>query len=522
MGWQTAAHAAIKYGPAIYRGFKRAYDSNPKAFHAAGRGVKKAASYGYKKLRVAYAGIPNVSSPSAWSSSTGSRSSGSSGRYSYGSNNRRHIVAGRLVGPAPGRGLSQLRARRVHGRTNNRDSGFYQGSFGRVNKKENKKMLMFNKKGVVAKFRYNLDVSDNNTAYVAAPVVDPYIMLDYFIAAALRRLFEKAGVTITALTDCIMNAFNAADYNDTETQMRVRLIQIDHANNNLFTSVSPLIIDTDNLFTLAGKFKQTFINYISGYDNASGVGNVNNNVEPLRFELHRYITVAGSDNYIQLSALELGQLMCSFYVRTTMYIQNRSLGGDAAADEADELANSVGNHPVHGYVYLFKGIPKQKNYGIPTGGAVGGGNNAIGQHFAAFPVDKAMIDVQGVNTVLNNDNEYNYDCIVPSTFYNCVGSKKVLLNPGAIKNYTKVYSKTKPFLKLLKMFRLNYATVGAVPYRYSTTFSIFPFMMIGMTSVINTHEHPVTLAAECDKVLGVTVSEKRNRFCRTFVVQENY
>lgn len=414
---------------------------------------------------------------------------------------KKYRPSGSVSTPRTGANIFAPRSRMERRRVNKakyQTKGRYVGAFKAPNKTSGRKLLPYNKKGVVYVKELTGTVSDPDVVYVMNAAVNSYDVLAAIIAAALRNLFEKAGVRITGLTDDIATSAMTVS----RGEMTVRLVSMNKYTFAVTTQDAVVSAGTTLASLSTTTFFPAFLNWASGYDNVSGAGNANNLVEPQKFILY-FNEDATSAIQNQVSEINFEEAEITLHGSSQMKVQNRTKSATGSADEQD-----VSNNPLQGRLYYFKGVPRPKNNILTS---AGGGQMAA---FSVIPVDVGVKTLVGATDFGSTDFKEPQP---PTAFYNCTKSSFVRLEPGDIKQYDVQYTCTHALSHLVKMLRIQY---GVNTSEFSTNYTIFPCQMIGLEDVINVNLlENISIAYEIERVLACVCSTKAKKFCRTQFTQ---
>lgn len=371
--------------------------------------------------------------------------------------------------------------------------GQYVGKFKTPTKTSGRKLLPYNKQGLVFVKELTGTVSDPDVVYIVNAVINSYDVITAVVGAALRILFEKAGIRITGFSDDIAPANMAVS----RGEMTVRLLTMNKYSNAVVT-YDEIVSAGTSLSTLVTAFFNPFILWASGFDNSSGAGTAGNLVEPQKFILYANQD-ADTSIQTQMSEINFDECEVSLHGSAQMKVQNRTKSATGSGDEQD-----VSNNPLQGRLYHFKGVPRPKN------NVLSNSSTAQMAAFSALPVDVGVKTLVGATDFGTTDFKEPQP---PTAFFNCTRSSFVRLEPGAIKQYDVKYDSVHAMPHLFKMLRVQY---GINTSEYSTNYTIFPVQMIGLEDVINVNLlENISIAYEIERILAVKVSAKAKKFCRT-------
>ena len=354
---------------------------------------------------------------------------------------------------------------------------------------------IMNRDGVVWNQEHFNIASDAKSLYLQTVVAQPNVILQVVVKALLRRLFEKAGVTISS----VIEVLSLSQFHDSggPAFAEVVLVQYSAAAGGWTSVPQPLNVGY-TLETVASLFYQNFIDWSSGYDNLAGAGNPLNAFTPMTFQLR-------INNMVQ-SQVDIMNAEIELVARNIMKIQNstEAYRPSGTEEENDEEADNVASVSLQGKVYKFGGLPRTK---------LRNSRNALRDNniFGVFPVDRLTRQILGATLDLELQEPMGV-----KTFYNCNEAKNIRINPGEIRTYT-LYHKSKwvNLLQFLKKLRLQYENAAGA---YVTHYFPFPTLLMGFEEMIQSDSlNNIRVRYEGECKLGVRCRFKQNKYCRTQV-----
>lgn len=383
----------------------------------------------------------------------------------------------------------------------------YNSAFGRTVGKYNrvskfKGLLDFNKKGVVIKLRKVEEVGNLNGLYQLIPTLDMEYVFQAVSCAIIKSLCEKAGMRVSALDQPLLTYSPATDSGSSNNNYAFQLFSTDATDGSTDLADTRNVIAGDSVYSIGTWLKGFLKSWSAGY----GENNIGNAVSYTKIKLYSFYTTT----VWPVAEIYLDEVMVDVFGECKTIVQNRSAANVGPEDDEDEgSAENVANHPVKGIIYKFKGVPRVKNVFIVAGTT---GNN--GNDFESIEVDGD----QPAKTINLDPDEHNYgvDLVQPRQFYNCIGSSFITHEPGDIKTYKDSYRNQMGLVSLLKAMRFQNSTVTA---KRISTFSIFPTMMFGYTSLINVRRTNIDLAFEMDKSIAVIISQKKRKYCTEYKIR---
>jgi len=372
-------------------------------------------------------------------------------------------------------------------------TGGYQGSFKRPTRGAGRSMDIYNKKGWTAVSEYTGSVSDPDCCYLLNAAVSANDVLFYSMAAAVRKLFELAGISPTGLNE---GMFTPSGGSFNSTQLQVGLISI-NLQTGLETASVFYAITTTSLFAdVVG----AFMPYIQNYSAGSGSSADANMELPYKLVLTEQVPTTVPYQVVNAEVL-FSECSITLSGKSIMKVQNRTKATGGSEDETN-----INNNPLQGRIYQLSGLPKPK----ANGKRIGGLNSAV------FPFERLQYpdEVSSFGSASGGFDPEFREPPSPGYFYNCSKSSFVRLEPGAIKSYTLGYSKHMNILRLWRMVRLQRNTGNTF-----VQFSTFPVQMLALEDVINANAaENISIQFEVERHFGAYASIKHNRFTKTHLV----
>jgi len=337
-------------------------------------------------------------------------------------------------------------------------------------------------------------VSDKDCVYITHVACDTYQLVEEIVKACIRKLFERAGMVLRDNRE-VISGENLAD----GSGFRVELVSenIDSSDSVRSVLAGYDTADGTTIAIAANAFFSAFLSISSTLQTLPGAGlNANGNV------LSKFILweVTGVPTKRLAAELDLKNIEIDLYCQSQLKFQNRSRSGDGT-----EQIDNVNNNPLMGYIYDFRGIPKTRMHGP---GAL-----------QTIPSNRGVQLVRA--SQMNASNSANFKEPPRSgDFINCIGKKKLYINPGQVKMTTISTQKSMGLYNLLKALKYH---VGEINNEYQSFYSMFPTQMVALEDVINVDlDEKIEVAYEVDRKLSVGCRVKkthmnvRNFFQETF------
>lgn len=333
-------------------------------------------------------------------------------------------------------------------------------------------------------------VTDPDCVYVGHSAYVPKLALEMIQQVILRRLFEKAGLTVTSLAD---QPFATSANTTVGWLLRLETISaggsITAFDYTVPVSASILSIVGSVSDGTAGSWPTLANVFI---DCGTGTyGAANSTTELLQIRLFQNVVgTSNTDLYNSVCTLMLRDLMVNFSASSDIKIQNRTVSASGSED-----AEAVSANPLYCKKFLFNGVPRQRDktqmFGLPPSltGIVTLGASGAGNLYMKEPVS-------------------------PKLFWNCFKNSMDMLQPGSIKSdKIKVY-KNMRLLRFLKW-------IGLLIDAGALTNSIKgPFMLYALEDVINVNlSQLISIAYECNRSMGMFVYSRPRKFATGGVYQ---
>lgn len=433
--------------------------------------------------------------------------------------------SGQSVKRKAGKWLSEVKAKTKRRRYRRRiyHEGRYVGKFKKVSRTPFNTMLKYNKYGIAERSETSGTITDDDCAYVINSCVEPQGFIDLVILALMRKLFEKAGITIQSVRDAIgiVGGFSTASSLATGTWI-VELIRRNLNDQppiagSIIGPVTWTLTGTSVLADACAIFRNNLISLTAGFDNASGVGTSGNLTCEHEFSL---IRVYATGEYDIKSTLKLSECRIHAKMSSLLKVQNRTLAAGELDDNSDETDN-VSARPLEGYVYKFKGVPHPKDMNVGIGGIT---DVNAAAYFGTLPKGGVCVKAFGGATMVAAGVSGDFrEPPSKGIFTNCVGAARARLNPGEIKEM-KLYDKLNGgFYAVMKKIRLQFGTAGAGTNDYGIAYMPFNCQMISLEPVIRiaSEGSGCTLAYEVDRTVGIIINETKQKHLRTIVDLNN-
>lgn len=335
-------------------------------------------------------------------------------------------------------------------------------------------------------------VSDPDCVYVGHSSYAPQLALQMVTQAILRRLFEKAGLTITSLSDPI---FPTAVALTDGYFIRLETITATGVINNYdygVPALATILSITGNVSNGVAGTWPTFANVL--YDYALGENPlVGTKATDDLMQIRLFNEVVGASNasrYNTVCTLNLRDMMVNFHAESEIKIQNRTVSASGSED-----AEAVSANPLYLKKFLFNGIPRQKDKTT----------------MFKLPPASTCIMTTGAG---NAGNTYMKEPVSPKLFWNCYKNSQSVLNPGQIRSdKIKLHKNMRlmPFLRFIGLLIDANGKTNAVKG---------PFMLYALEDVINVNlAQLITIAYECNRTLGLFVYNKPRKFATGGVYQ---
>lgn len=379
--------------------------------------------------------------------------------------------------------------RSVRGRNYSPVLGTYGGKI-KMHKKKSWKEK-FNRKGVVSKTEIVADVEDDNAVYAFCDVIRPLDAITYAVAAALRLLFEKAGLRLTGMDESMITL------NQGSATVDEYIVLLNGFNAVTGAAITPVAYTTTSTSTFkdcVSSFIETVRDYIIGY----GEADPDNTVQLTRFDLYKVSVKAdgATATQIVLSTVMLDELQIEYYGECEMNFQNRTQSATGST-----LTDDIGANAIVGRSYEFKGMPRFKNYSYKIGGSV-----INTQPFLSLGNVQGLGVSGGTSSTVCNELRTVPE---PGLFWNCVKNKKVRLEPGQVKTIKGNFSKTESWIGFLQ--KMKYQTA----YSYYS-YNRFPCLMVAFEDVINLNAtYKVKVTVGVDRYFGAKCSEKKRKWMKS-------
>lgn len=374
--------------------------------------------------------------------------------------------------------------------------------------KDNKTFEQISTCGLVATEEIHGTLDDNDCVYIIAQGMDVFRAVSYMSHALLRKLFWKAGLTITNVNSEIPSR----SYSDA-SGWRVVLY-----GENLDTAVETTLatinsVDDSSIKTMSTSLTTQFLNYSSGYTTTPGTGNAANLNIPKRLAL---FNVSNTEPVFTCD-LNLDEEICHYKSYCTLKVQNRSVAANGLSE-----ADDVSNNPIQGYVYNFNKQPVMKIRGDAASLApLPPAPTTIPENmiFNRIPVN---VGVQLIQAAIDGVSPALREPPYKTMFSNCKSASRTYIQPGAIKTYSCSVKGKMSFLKLLQLFKVQYGTAGAPSDNFTTANNPFSHVMVALEDVINQNANRLTVAYECERKVGIYFTTSKKTGALGLFFQDEY
>lgn len=210
--------------------------------------------------------------------------------------------------------------------------------------------------------------------------------------------------------------------------------------------------------------------------------------------LNEQVSPAQTQAYLNLSE-------CSFtyYFRSSIKIQNRTLAGTTVVDDEDELANDITNNPLVGRIYMSK---KQLTGFLPmTRDRTGTEAN----------YDSYLANANsGLISAINSETLITETVKPPAGYFFGAKSVPLKVKPGQIKSFSIKQMRTMTF----KHFYTKYSYfVGTALADTAHQIAIGPALMVGLEKQLDTRttENPILIGYQIDQTYAACVNKHTPR-----------
>lgn len=328
---------------------------------------------------------------------------------------------------------------------NNVSTGIYGGTFAKPSKKALAKVeTLCLSQGYHRTAETYGAVADTHCAYIHHSTYNAEFAAYSIVAALIRKLFKKAGYTISARNMELM----LYDSNNSDG-FKVEYLKIDPTTN--VTSGSVYVTTNENsLQSIVTNFT-AFLSHIVGY-----IGGLDADAQYDPYMLNLYISDRnGFDtNWRNIGNLPLQNESITLFSSSSLVVQNRTAGATAA--EGNKDSDRVDNQPLRGYLYEFRNADPRLRNSINVDGSMGGNTDR----------SINVIPQYGMQLVKSADLPTDYqEPPVPKVFSNVISSSKVVLQPGTMKKCMVSHKMTgKLKTVLLKLRPSVNKNLGGVPH----------------------------------------------------------
>lgn len=432
------------------------------------------------------------------------RSSTKRARYAapnpYKSGTRMKI--GSSVSPKPSRNNAMV-VYRPRYRRNYKQNGSFGGKFKKLTRRSGRALDRFYRLGVSLTEEVTGSGDDANCVYTMAECMSAYRVIQLSIAAVIKKLFMKAGFSVTGWDDnpwvqLSGSASMAAADGD------YHLILVEH---DMTAGTFSNVVDASSAsYPTFRQCVEVFVSHIEHWCAGFGVNDADNDHLPYAFVLIKNArNVADSAaTFIKLAEVVLDQCVLDLKGSLSFKIQNRTVSATGGTESDD-----VSAAPIQGRMYEFKGTPRVKSVA----------SQGVGSTFGTYKFSQFYTANNGVEVF----NPSNLDPAFkepppPANFWNCRKSSEVRLEPGQIKSYGLTdYKNRIPIIRLWRSIHYQTTDSGTADFY---TYNVYKLLMFGFEDVINVNGSAlVTIVFEAERKLSILCSEKRNTFTKVDFIQ---
>lgn len=376
-------------------------------------------------------------------------------------------------------------------------TGKYGGKFSKKFKPVQNSVVR--QKGFVHTAEIHGIVSDPDCAYVGQSCYSGYQIVELICQCLLKKLFAKANFVCQSITQ------NLPAFSDDNVSnlWRIRFARINRedgtVDNQDFTTVANTSINLivgDKSAGVAPQwpgFVNSMLAYMTG-DYGSGTSALNVQ-EPYMMFLYREEGNVGVF-YQHEAVLHLGMEEFHIFSKSELKVQNRTLAADNSNDATD-----VSNNPLIGYEYRFSsGSPRSKH-----------GTNSNLLSSVSEPSGLITARAAQLEAAMKEPPS-------PTSWWNCVASSKVRLEPGEIKKSV-IYHKSS--MNLLKFMKKCNFSVG---HNLKQVSLFGKSSLLALEDIINVNPtNNISLAYEINREFGgyLTTKFKLSSFGNRYDMQVN-
>ena len=395
--------------------------------------------------------------------------------------------------------LTKVRSRRAQApngrvRYSSGNAG-YAGKFRRMNKRSGRNMDRYHRAGVVSVDEVVGLKSDPNCVYVLAEVCTGKKVIINSVAAVIRLLFTKAGISVTGWEDSPWpRLVGAGSTSSTDGDYYIGLIGSDMTAGTHTLEASCGSTADQSFKDIVGEFVDWILVWSQGY----GALSTSNDKMPYAFVLYKHVGSANNlgSTDIKLSEVVLGEACVDLSASMTCKVQNRTASATGSEDE-----ENVTNCPLQGRMYEFNGTPRCKVDAFQ------------GSTYGAYKFQQFYTQNNGLEMFTPDNMDVTLkEPPPPGLFWNCSKSSKIRMEPGNIKTYGLSYRKVGiPIIRLWRSIKYEVTQSTNDFYNYS----LFKVLGFGFEEVINLNgASSLSVAVEVERRLGVLCFEKKKKFMK--------
>lgn len=372
---------------------------------------------------------------------------------------------------------------------------------GKFRKARKVKYDPFLRNGFIHTTEVNGSVTDPDCVYVAHSTYSGQQLIELLMQVLVKKLFQKAGRFIRDLEELLTGDVNFS----TQGVWRINISRINKSTGLTETFFHELL-GTDTLLNLCGNvstgtapafvaLRDVLADYMVGQSGA--IGQAVNVLQPTSMKLYvKDIQAVGPpvvQNYTFRSEINFEEEYVNLKSYSELKIQNRTAAVGGSNDAED-----VANNPITGRSYSFRGTPRLRS-----------------SHYTASNLDaplEGISEPSGVLTVRSSQisvgaQQAFKEPPVPKTWWNCVGTTRVVLNPGEIKKDILSHKTKMPLITFLKR-----AGVGWSPTPFKSLNTIGKSKMYAFEDMINVNAaQNISIAYEADRKVGMYLTTVRNK-----------
>lgn len=306
-------------------------------------------------------------------------------------------------------------------------TGTYAGKFSRPKKTKKSYRAICGQKGINFTREYYETVTASHTKYIKHSTYDFGVIRYCIFAAALRKLFEKAGIDVRSMK-LPPNLANDGGGGEA-SQFRLRCQYYGPVDGGVaWDSYDiPAAATFDDIVNGSTLIISRISNFLLG-----STANY-----PTVYQLQMVDGGAVPTKWITLSSIDLTSTKWTMEVISTLKVQNRSQGDTAPA--ADLSLDRVDNVPLYGKIFNFSNVDPRIRTSTSAGTGLANGQRWFDQQDAT---GVAHFSPSTLYPDLEEPPTRNF-------WSNCSGENKIVLQPGQMKSTQIKYVYTGTFFNFL-------------------------------------------------------------------------